>query len=102
MGGARFQACNKSAKIERTALQAAEKCTFRDVLKGHGFSRAVQVLYFCYPEATLVAEGCAFPTFFSNLFSRAEKASIFDPRADFRPRGPSCAVPCFLQHALVS
>ena len=33
------------------------------VLKGHGFSRAVQVLSFCHPEATLVAEGSAFPTF---------------------------------------
>jgi hypothetical protein len=33
------------------------------VLKGHGFSRAVQALSFCHPEATLVAEGSAFPTF---------------------------------------
>ena len=46
-----------------TALQAAEKVASRDVLKGHGFSRAVQVLSFCHPERTLVREGSAFPTF---------------------------------------
>ena len=46
-----------------TALQAAEKVASRDVLKGHGFSRAVQVLSFRHPERTLVREGSAFPTF---------------------------------------
>jgi len=41
----------------------AEIFSSGDVLKGHGFSRAVQVLYFCHPERTLVREGSAFLTF---------------------------------------
>src|SRR6516162_4576959 len=50
----------------RARLQStwrAEKVASRDVLKGHGFSRAVQALSFRPPEWTLVREGSAFPTF---------------------------------------
>jgi len=55
--------CCEMLRYHGTTSQAAEKLASRDVLKGHGFSRAVQVLSFCHPEATLVAEGSAFPTF---------------------------------------
>jgi hypothetical protein len=48
---------------EATASEAAEKVASRDVLKGHGFSRAAQVLSFWHPKATLVAEGSTFSTF---------------------------------------
>ena len=41
----------------------AEKFSSGDVLKGHGFSRAVQVLYFCHPERALAREGSAFQAF---------------------------------------
>ena len=34
-----------------------------DVLKGHGFSRAVTASYSCHPEGTLVPEGSAFRPF---------------------------------------
>jgi hypothetical protein len=45
------------------ASQAAEKVGFRLDLKGHGFSRAVQVLYFCHSERASAREESAFLTF---------------------------------------
>jgi len=53
----------------------AEKVASRDVLKGHGFSRAVQVLSFCHPEATLVAEGSAFLTFSATSSAEPPRAA---------------------------
>src|SRR5271166_1100240 len=45
------------------ASELAEEVGFDLVLKGHGFSRAVKVRYFCHHEEALASEGSAFPTF---------------------------------------
>jgi hypothetical protein len=52
-------------------LQVAEKLDLICVLKGRSFSCAVQVIYFCHHEATLVAEGYAFSTFSAACWVRA-------------------------------
>jgi hypothetical protein len=41
-------------------FQWTGKCVFQPVLKGHGFSRAVQVLHFCHSERALAREETAF------------------------------------------
>jgi len=59
-----------------TTLQAAEKVTFACVLKGRSFSCAVRVPYFCYHEATLVAEGSAVSPFSAASLAAEAKNSF--------------------------
>jgi hypothetical protein len=54
-------------------------------LKGHGFSRAVQVVYFCHPERTLVREGSAFPTFSATSLVVPNSRLYLNQGAGFSP-----------------
>src|SRR5271165_4397783 len=62
----------KQKVVSGTTEDAAEKSKFQLVLKGHGFSRAVQVLYFCHPSRASARGGSAF-----SLFSAASSAVPF-------------------------
>src|SRR5208337_850524 len=45
------------------ASELADEVGFDLVLKGHSFSRAAKVRYFCHHEEAVASEGSAFPTF---------------------------------------
>jgi hypothetical protein len=49
--------------VKRTTKQDAENVASGDVLKGHGFSRAVQVFNFVIPSALQPARNSAFRFF---------------------------------------
>jgi hypothetical protein len=61
-----FRNVTAGAKAQRnfnaygTTEQAAEKLASSGFPEGRSFSCAVQVVYFCHPERTLVREGSAF------------------------------------------
>jgi hypothetical protein len=50
---------NSTGSYQGTASEVAEKLDSGAVLKGRGFSRAAEALYFCYSERTLVREESA-------------------------------------------
>jgi len=72
------------ALYQGMTLQAAEKVQLVQVLKGRGFSRAVQVLYLCHSERASACEESAFSTFLAPSLVVPQQVAM---REGFSPCG---------------